>query len=277
MKIRFDRIILVLFICGSILAGGYYFLTSSNLEEAEIEEEIEEEPANEFAVLSYYHEELLDDYIAYQEANSDYSLEDIVTHVNMGIDEPFYTSEAILVEDPYAIDVLVNKVYCFPDDFVPEDLVYVDDYRDQQMCEEAALAFQALNEACQEEGFTIYAYSAYRSISWQQQIYDNMVSIYGEERTNQTVSKATQSEHHTGLAVDVSIDGCDYNYCHESEYYDTFYDLLEDYGFILRYPEGCEDLTGYTYESWHIRYLGVDLAKEVVASGLTYDEFVARQ
>lgn len=243
----------------------------------EDQKEVDEEPANQFAVLSYYHEDLLDDYIAYQTQNSDYSIEDIVTHVNMGIDEPFFTSPGITIEDPDALDVLVNKVYCLDESFVPNNLVTVDDYRGQQMVEEAAIAFRSLNDACEELGFTIYAFSGYRSIEYQHTVYNNMISVYGEEYTNTVSAKPTHSEHHTGLAVDVSINGLEYTSSDSSPYYDEFYDLLDDYGFILRYPEGSEHLTGYSYESWHLRYLGVDLAKEVLESGLTYDEFVARQ
>lgn len=226
--------------------------------------------------IPYMKPEYFERYLNYEGANPSMPLENIVTYCNMGIDVEYFTREAIVVNDTDSIDIVINKVFKLPDNYEPDDLVIVDDYRSQTMREEAALAFQDLKTACKEVGFDLLAYSGYRSTELQTTIYNNMINNMGEEHTDQYVSKPGHSEHTTGLAVDVSINGTDYNITHESEHYDEFLKLISDYGFIIRYPEGKQELTGYSYESWHIRYVGVDIAKEIEETGLTLDEYVAR-
>ncbi len=234
------------------------------------------EETSKFAVVDYYKAENEDRYLAYQQENTELSIEDVVTHVNMHIDVPFFTNDPIIIDEPDAIDVLVNKVYQLPLDWVPSDLVVVDDFKGQQLQKVAAEAFLEMAEACKEEGFDIYVYSGYRSTEFQDEIYNNMVDVYGTEYSDQYVAKPGHSEHATGLAADVSIDGLHYEEIIDSEHYDFFKSQLTKYGFILRYLENSDHLTGYSYESWHIRYVGVELASEIEASGLTYDEYVAR-
>lgn len=234
-------------------------------------------PDNEFASLSYYHQENLERYQAYKSNNATLSIEDIVTHVNMGIDVPFYSKEPIEVKDPEALTVVINKVYSLPSSWSPNDLETVDTYKGQTMRKEACDAFKEFAAACNKQGFKIYGHSGYRSTEFQQKIYTNMINTYGQEYTDKYVSRPGQSEHTTGLSVDVSIDGMPYEEIENSKYYTWFKEHLSEYGFILRYPKDKEALTGYNYESWHIRYLGKDLAKKVEASNLTYDEYVARQ
>lgn len=226
--------------------------------------------------LPYMKTEYFDRYLDYEKQNPDYSLEDIVTHCNMGIDVEFFARDAITVNDTNTLELVINKVYKLPDTYKPSDLMIVDDYRDQTMREEAALAFQDMKEECENLGFDLLAYSGYRSTDLQTSIYNNMVSSRGEEYTNQFVSKPGHSEHTTGLAMDISLNGLEYTKSEESEYYQEFLALISDFGFIIRYPEGKEHLTGYGYESWHLRYVGVEIAKEIESSGLTLDEYVAR-
>lgn len=232
---------------------------------------------SDYLDLPYAKVEYLDRYRAYKLDNPEYSMEDIITHTNMGIDVPFFTRDAVVITNPHEMDVLVNKVYKLPDGYVPQDLIQVDGYRNQTMQAPAASAFKEMATACEKLGFEIFAYSGYRSYDLQTMIFDNMVELKGVEYTEQYVSRPGHSEHATGLSMDVSIDGMDYSYIHEHDRYMDFYNILSEYGFIIRYPEGKEELTGYEYESWHIRYVGVELAKEIEESGLTLDEYIARQ
>lgn len=233
--------------------------------------------SKEYSRIPFYKEELLERYHAYQIIAPDLSLEDIVTHVNMGIDKDFFENDPIQVSDPGALDVLVNKFYKLPEGWEPANLVLVNPNREQYLNERAAKAFYTFQEACKKQGFNITVYSGYRSIEYQNELYNRMLAINGEEQTNKYIARPGHSEHATGLSIDISIDGIYYEDIENSPHYQWFRDNLSDYGFILRYPEDKEHLTGYHYESWHIRYLGTDLAKKVEASGLTYDEYVARQ
>lgn len=229
-----------------------------------------------FMDIPYFKSEFYAEYVTYMESNSNLSVEDVITHVNMGIHVPFYTEEARAVENTDDILLIANKVYQLPEGYEPEDLVIVDDYRSQTMRSEAAESFQEMKLACKELGFDILGYSGYRDEEYQELIYNNMVNEYGQEHTDEYVSRVGHSEHQTGLAIDISINGGNYNDAHLSEYYDEFLAVLPEYGFIIRYPEGKEELTGYGYESWHLRYVGVEVAKEITTSDLTLDEYVAR-
>jgi|AKZA01.1.fsa_nt_gi D-alanyl-D-alanine carboxypeptidase len=278
-KLDFKKATLLIIVSIAVIGAGYFGIQS--LLKVDIENSTaDSRPAtnvdNAFSHLPYYDEDKLELYDMYQQNNSNLTIEDIVTHVNMGIDVPFFTRNPIIIENPDAIDVLVNKVYKFPDGWEPDlsNFVWLTD--SQRMHYEAAEAFKALSEACVSSGFTIQALSTYRSYDRQDVIYHNNLNQYGEEYTNQYSARPGHSEHQSGLAVDVGIDGGAFVDIESNSNYQTFLGLLEEFGFIVRYPKGKEHLTGYAYEPWHIRYLGSDLAKKVSQSDLTYDEYVAR-
>jgi D-alanyl-D-alanine carboxypeptidase len=105
--------------------------------------------------------------------------------------------------------------------------------------------------------------------------YDNLVSSVGEVAANQAIAKPGQSEHQTGLAIDISTLS---RTCYLDQCFATTADGLwladnsYKFGFILRYPEGMESITGYQYEPWHFRYVGIDLATALHDSKLTLDQ-----
>ncbi len=275
-KLNIKKVILII-IPIILVVGIVIFMTTNNTKTTDTTPiDNQEIPVSSFASLSYYIPTYEANYSSYQQANPSYSIEDIVTHVNMGIDVPFFSTEPRIVTNPEAIDSLVNKVYQLPLEWVPSDLVTVDNLKGQKLRQEAADAFLEMADVCRQEGFEIYVYSGYRSNEFQNQIYTNMVDNYGVEYTDQYVARPGHSEHATGLAADISIDGGHYEDIADSVHYEFLKSQFSNYGFILRYPEGKENITGYGYESWHVRYVGVDLAKKVEQSNLTYDEYVAR-
>jgi D-alanyl-D-alanine carboxypeptidase len=102
----------------------------------------------------------------------------------------------------------------------------------------------------------------------------------GEEVANKTTAYPGQSEHQTGLAMDVSSASVNY------QLLESFGETTEgiwlaenapDFGFIIRYPKGKEEITGYSYEPWHLRYLGIETALQVSARGITYEEYLANK
>lgn len=278
-KKAYALIIIVL----SILIYGVTTLittdTQNKDDEVSTNENIEEEiPSNGYNHLSYYKEDKLSLYQQYHSENPELSIEDIVTHVNMGIHVPFYSTDPIIIDnvDDYET-MVVNKNFRLPDNYEPSNLVTVDSMYDQQLVDFVADAYNEMKADCKENGFDIYVQSGYRSVAFQDQIYTNMTNTYGREYTDQLSSRPYHSEHHTGLAADISINGIHYDYTGDSEYYGYLKSIFSQYGFILRYPENSSHLTGYNYESWHVRYVGVEQAKKVEASGLTFDEYMARQ
>ncbi|MDE6427292.1 MAG: D-alanyl-D-alanine carboxypeptidase family protein [Ruminococcus sp.] len=131
--------------------------------------------------------------------------------------------------------------------------------------------FGELSNDAAKEGLNIYLSSGYRSYAYQNTIYNNYVSWHGKALADTFSARAGHSEHQTGLAIDVNtID-------------DSFADTPEavwlsqhahEYGFIIRYPKGKESVTGFKYEPWHIRYLGIEKATEVYNSGLALEEYL---
>lgn len=121
--------------------------------------------------------------------------------------------------------------------------------------------------------------SAYRSISYQQQLFDARKAqdaSYGDKPYLEPVKvlPGKNSEHTTGLALDILIDGIDEEEYFLSDHGKWLNENAANYGFILRYPEGKEHLTGVIYEPWHYRYVGVEAAKEIKAKGMCLEEYV---
>ena len=122
--------------------------------------------------------------------------------------------------------------------------------------------------------------SAYRSIEDQEEIEKYYLDKYGREYCNEFVAPPSYSEHHTGLAIDfyIKVDGeypnDDPKVYKDLNYYKTVEKYLKNYGFILRYPEDKKDITGYSYEPWHIRYVGKFVASIIYDNNLTLEEYV---
>ncbi|WP_276354112.1 M15 family metallopeptidase [Cohnella caldifontis] len=199
-------------------------------------------------------------------------------------------SRTIRTEDDLAVItnasslyVLVNKKRNLPSDYVPRDLTVPDvpfsfsgDSDKKKMRKEAAAALEKLFAGAEKAGIRLKAVSGYRSYARQKAIFDANAAAKGAEEANRTSAHPGQSEHQTGLAMDVS--SASVGYALEESFGKTeegrwLAAHAADYGFIIRYPKGKESITGYTYEPWHIRYLGKEAAAEVAESRLTLEQF----
>jgi hypothetical protein len=156
--------------------------------------------------------------------------------------------------------LIVNKTYSLPPEYDPGGLLA-----------ECAAAYRALCEGAKAEGLLIYAVSGYRSYAFQKQLYANYAARDGYALADRYSARAGHSEHQTGLAIDVNSVLRSFANTAEGKWLAAH---CHEYGFILRYPEGKEDVTGFMYEPWHIRYLGVETATRVAASGLTLEEYL---
>ena len=182
--------------------------------------------------------------------------------------------------------VLVNKENPLPEDW--ESIVQTvhvtnslgDDVEVEQ---EAYDAYLEMKAALEQEGVKVDLDSARRSVAAQQKIVDEFTEKYGELYVQKYVAVPGYSEHHTGLALDLylNIDGEDV-YLNEDmvtypEIWEKIHAKLAEYGFILRYLEGKEAITGYSYEPWHIRYVkDPAIAKEITDKGITLEEYLNR-
>lgn len=232
--------------------------------------------------IPYFKEEELTRYVDYQKSHEEESTENIITYVNIGIDQAFYTNIIpVDSDDAHSLTVLVNKYNKLPDDFIPNNLKKIDNQYTKwngylPMVEEAADAFMEMAEEAKKENLYILASSTYRSISTQRIIYNSYVQEDGITKTDTYSARAGHSEHHTGLAVDYATKEKEYNKIEGTKEDEWVRENAHKYGFILRYPKGKEFITGYKYEPWHLRYLGVDLATTLYEQNLTYEEYLAR-
>ncbi|WP_338553518.1 D-alanyl-D-alanine carboxypeptidase family protein [Paenibacillus sp. KS-LC4] len=188
-----------------------------------------------------------------------------------------------VVAEPESITALVNKQNKLPDDYEPSELVYPDvafifseKIDKRKMRKVAADALEELFAGAKKDKIYLAGVSAYRSQATQKSLFDRYVKRDGLEKARTYSAIPGTSEHQTGLAIDVS--GSDGKCAAESCFGGT--DEAEwlgkhayEYGFIIRYPEGKDKITGYKYEPWHLRYVGKALAKELTDNDETLEEY----
>lgn len=182
-----------------------------------------------------------------------------------------------------SITVFINKEYGLPKDYVPEDLEIPDIYFDFSYYDEkkllrtvAARAIEDLCEAAEMEGLSITGVSGYRSYTRQKSIYENNIRTRGYAYTNKYSAKPGYSEHQSGLSIDLSTPSL--NNTLQTKFAETpegiwLANNCYKFGFIIRYPKGKEHITGYAYEPWHVRYVGIELATYLTENELTLEEY----
>jgi D-alanyl-D-alanine carboxypeptidase len=187
--------------------------------------------------------------------------------------EPTFDRTQLSIDDPASIWVVVDKARPLaPLDYAPADLVPVGGH---QLRAEAALAMSDMLAAAAAEGLTITVQSAYRSYDYQVGVFSNQVSRFGQTRAEIQVARPGFSEHQTGLGADVGGGGCDIESCFATTAEGQWVAAHgREYGYVIRYPDGKQDVTGFKYEPWHVRYVGVALASEMHRTGVpTLEEF----
>lgn len=188
--------------------------------------------------------------------------------------------------DDLSIDVLVNKENMLSIDYIPKNMYIVDNNENNfhnylidnikpMLRMEVKPYIEKLIYDANNNGINIIVDSAFRSGNYQQMILDKLISEKGNE-AYKLIALPGASEHQTGLAVDFAI--------YENDIYND--DIKEDdkeaiwlkdnawkYGFILRYPKGKEDITGFNFEPWHYRFVGLELALELYQTNQTLEEY----
>lgn len=208
---------------------------------------------------------------------------DVATFVEKKPIEKTTEDGLTIVHNPKSMTVVVNKQRTLPEGYKPDDLTVPDVafYFDQflpkkQMRKEAAHALEDLFAAAKEDGEELVAASGYRSYERQKRIFESYVEIYGEEETKTFSAMPGTSEHQTGLAMDVTSAKMSFELDQSFRKTSEGKWLAEhayEYGFVIRYPKGKDNITGYTYEPWHLRYVGKDKAEEIHNQSLTLEEF----
>ena len=179
--------------------------------------------------------------------------------------------------------VLVDSVHTLPVDYVPDTLkddIYLKSTSEViPIDEETGNKAKEMMQAASDAGISLYVVTGYRSYEDQQKYYTSRMELLNNsEDAKKQVQAAGCSEHQTGLAIDFTDDPS--NAQPTTDFGKTaagqwLYENAHNYGFILRYPEGKEDITGYTYEPWHYRYVGVETATAIYEQGpdTTFEEY----
>lgn len=185
-----------------------------------------------------------------------------------------------VVEDGDCLLALVTKQTTLRSDYVPSDLEPIPEYmfppRALQLRAEALEQLKALWQAAQADGVILHVLSTYRSYEYQQYLFESYAAQHGEEAANRFSARPGQSEHQLGTAVDFGGTAADWS----EEFAQTpqgrwLAEHAHRFGFALSYPEGQEQVTGYIYEPWHYRYIGIENAVEWKESGLVLAEYLA--
>lgn len=190
-------------------------------------------------------------------------------------EEPAFDREEHSIDDPASIWVVSNKQRPLsPADFAPGDLSMpegVENEFSQPLREPAARAVESLVAAAAADGLNVRIISAYRDYATQVALYNGYVARDGQEAADTYSARPGHSEHQTGLAVDFDDHGACYlaSCFGETPAGSWLAEHAAEYGFVLRYPEGKQEVTGFMPEPWHFRYVGPELAEEMRASGVT--------
>jgi zinc D-Ala-D-Ala carboxypeptidase len=187
---------------------------------------------------------------------------------------PTFDRTQLSIDDPASAWVVVDKARPLsPIDHAPTDLVDVGGGR--LMRAEAAQALRELIAAAAAEGLTLSIESAYRSYDHQVGVFRNQVARFGQAQAEVQVARPGYSEHQTGLTADIGGGGCEIETCFAGTAEGQWVAANgHRFGFLIRYPDGKREVTGFKFEPWHVRFVGVALATEMHTTGVqTMEEF----
>ena len=181
-------------------------------------------------------------------------------------------------------EMLVNKENLLSSDYYPEDMIdihepmgsKIDPTYINRLNKTAYINFKIMQQEALKQGFEIFVDSSYRSYEYQERVFNATALEKGLDHALKYVAPPGGSEHQTGLAFDVIFrrnnemieqqleEDPEIQWLHENAY---------KFGYILRYPKGKEDITGFNYEPWHFRFVGLELAKKIHEEGITLEEY----
>lgn len=170
--------------------------------------------------------------------------------------------------------LIVNKTYSIPSSYKPinPETTITGERCNNCLEKEVMESFRLMQSDATSVGLNIYIASGYRSYSYQERLYNNYTAVSGVAGADTYSARPGHSEHQTGLCFDLNSVDDSFAYTDEGKWINENAYL---YGFIIRYPKGKENITGYQYESWHLRYVGKDLASKLYNNGnwITMEEY----
>ena len=226
----------------------------------------------------YYLNKNFEKYIQYKEYHEDTSYEDVIAIVNVHANAGWYNeSYETNINDGFLI--IVNKFYHLDKSYERTDIQNINlayAYANNSAAEIVIKKFKQMRDDIEEEmNVHLMVNSSYRSYEDQEEIYNEFKKV-SLKYADSYAARPGYSEHQTGLAIDItSLEHPTANEFKESEEYKWLKENCHKYGFVLRYPEGKEHITGYSTESWHFRYVGEEAATQIYKENITFDEYYA--
>ena len=223
----------------------------------------------------YYKKDNLERYVNYYSKSNNLTSKEIVTNVNSNLDTPFYENYESTDTSKDTL-MIVNKHYKIENNYKPGNLVTVlsEHGYPNKIRADVYEEFKKMYNAAKNDNVSIFIASPYRSYSDQNALYTYYVNTDGKQNADTYSARPGFSEHHTGLAMDLIPEyGLDLDTFENSDGFKWMQENAYKYGFILRYPKDKEYITGYIYEPWHYRYVGISAATTIKNEGLTFEEY----
>ena len=225
--------------------------------------------------IDYFNYAYIDRYLEYQKENKELPTTQVITEVNIGLDNPYYTNTKP-AKDLNKSYILVNKYNYLKEDYEPKNLETIKlQYArsGMKLVNYAKDAFEKMAKDAENENLKIIAMSTYRDYSYQKNLYNRYAENDGKDTADTYSGRAGFSEHQTGLAVDIYNGTEDYTNFEKTKEFQWMKKNAHKYGFILRFPKDKTKQTGYEYESWHYRYVGIKVATYIKEKNLSYEEY----
>lgn len=285
-------IVIIVLIKLSILFNSYEYKLKKigyNKEETSIILKLDEDKVDEIITLElnkdipllietkYFMYKNMHNYLDYYNKNSSYNLRDVVEIINTNRNKDYYV-------DIKSSDItkgnltLVNKYYALNKEYEPVELKSVNlqyAYANNKLIKEANDKYIELAKAAKKLNYNLIINSSYRDFESQEDIYKAKEKTMGIEKTDELVARPGHSEHQLGYAIDIDLYKTEYDKLENTDEYKWLLENAHKYGFILRYPKEKENITGYSFEPWHYRYVGNTIAEYIYKNKITYDEYYA--
>lgn len=232
---------------------------------------------DDYSTISTFIKENNERYKSFNKLNPTMSKEEVVKRVNVSIDYKFYEKKYDAL-NPYTPLILVNKYYYIDENYVPTDLEEVNiecaSGRNILASKGAKDKFVEMCTDAKNLGYTVKAVSVYRSYNYQKVLYNQYLENDSQASVDTYSARAGHSEHQTGLAFDVYNGSVSYTNFGITNEFKWVRENAHKYGFIIRYTEQNEFITGYKNEPWHLRYVGIEPATYIYNNNITLEEYL---
>lgn len=223
---------------------------------------------------AYYMEKNLNKYLEYKRIMGSIKISEVIKDVNTHRDKQFY-SESKMTDISKGELMLVNKYYYLLDSYKPDLVLMADIYAkgvNKYLEKNTYRWFQKMVEDAKKENIILYSVSGFRSYEYQKELYDNYVLKDGIKVADTYSARAGYSEHQTGYALDINT-ASSLDHFEDTKEFLWLSRNAHKYGFILRYPKDKENITGFKFEPWHYRYVGIEVATYIKKHNLTFEEY----